>query len=101
MMVCLNLRKAIAIASVTLAAFALNIPARAVTDTAFDYSKPKNGHFTIHGMGFTPADTVAADNYSIDLAGIHSSFATGGICFHAAADFPNDAKLTGMTLWYK
>jgi hypothetical protein len=83
------------------AALLLAGAAQAITDTSFNYSKAQVGYLTVHGMAFIPADTNAADNYSIDQAGAHSTAITGGICLHAPAEFPDGAKIAAQVIWYK
>ena len=83
-----------------LAVLLLTGAAQAVTDTVFKYSTPKNGNFTIDRMAMTPADTDAADNFTIETGTGQGLRANGPQCFNAAVNLPQGATIVRMTVWY-
>ena len=82
------------------AALLLGGAAQAVTDTVFRYSTPKNGYFTIDRMAMTPADTDAADNFSIETGNGQGLRANGPQCFNSGVNLPQHATIVKMTVWY-
>jgi hypothetical protein len=73
--------------------------AYAVTDTAFTYSTPKNGYFTIDRMAMTPPTNTAA--FTIET-GTGEGLAGTNVtrCFNAAVNLPQGATIVRMHVWF-
>lgn len=82
-----------------LSALFLGGAAYAITDTAFTYSTPRNGYFTIDRMAMTPPNDDAT--FSIEtgsgegLAGTNTTR-----CFNAAVNLPQGATIVRIHVWY-
>jgi hypothetical protein len=75
--------------------------AYAVTDTAFNYSTPKNGYFTIDRMAMAPTDDVAAASFSIKTGSGEGLADTGATrCFNSAVNLPHGATIVRLHVWF-
>ncbi len=85
-----------------LAALFLAGAAYAITETAFTYSTPRNGYFTIDRMAMTPTNDNAADSFSIQT-GTGEGLTPGTThphCFNAAVNLPHGATIVRMQVWF-
>src|SRR5688572_10772986 len=76
--------------------------AYAITDTAFTYSTPKNGYYTIDRMAMTPTNDNAAESFSIQT-GTGEGLTPGTThphCFNAAVNLPHGATIVRMHVWF-
>jgi len=71
--------------------------AHAITDTAFTYSTPKLGFFSIHPRALSPNTNTMGYIISTNQAQI-SGTSTG--CFATAVNLPQGAKVETIVTWY-
>jgi hypothetical protein len=78
--------------------------AKAITDTIFQYSRPKLGHYTLDPAAFAPGTSAYADIYHHGLmpAELHATNGnTGQTCFVTGANLPEAAAITDVAAWYQ
>jgi hypothetical protein len=92
-------RSTVAIAGGLLAVLAVVGTAQAITETAFKYSAPKNGFFTIDHTAMKPL--APGSNYISSFDTSLRLLADGGPCFAAGVHLPNGAKITGVAVTYR
>jgi hypothetical protein len=93
---------AIAASGAFAVAVALSGVAKAVTDTVFKYSTPKNGWYGLSPMAFAPDGDASASGYTIPWPN-YLALSNGRLegCFNAGVNLPQGAKITAVTAWYR
>ena len=72
--------------------------AQAITDTAFRYSTPQVGFFSINPVAMT-SDSSAMD-YARDALALTRE-GGGSACFGTGANLPQGARMTTLAVWFK
>jgi hypothetical protein len=91
----LNITSKRVLAGLAVAATVVATSAFAITDSAFNYSAPKPGYFSISPMALSPDGNNSAFQYFTFYTG---SF-TGGGCYNTGVNIPQGATVTSVRIW--
>jgi hypothetical protein len=72
--------------------------AQAITDTAFTYSTPKSGSYSISPSALQPDDSGAV--YSHNGGGTLTYTSGGSGCFVTGVNLPQGARVVSVNFWY-